>query len=436
MKKLYLLILGTFLLFPFIVDAKTIEVATGQELLNAISNASENDTIKLTSNITLPEKATINKSLTIDLNNHDVSHTTKVFEVTKGDVLFTGTGTIKETIPDNAAVKVFGSTDPSDTNYSSLTVDKNVTLEGYIGAMVGYTAVKENGVNHYYSYGTTLTVKGKVNTLISAVDGTSGSGVYINGNLKHTTNPAKINITSTAVINSKGSAVYAAGYAIWNINGSTLIGEGSGIAVKAGTINLTNATVKATGPFVEPTIQTNGIDPTGSAIQIESNGSYAGSINININGGIYTSENGYPILEYNKQGDPLKLEKMIINDGKFKSNAGKEAISSDLIKENKDSLVIKGGSFQSDVSKYVPDDLKMIKNSDGTYTIKEKETIPPKNNENNNTNKDNKNTNKNKTYEIKNPQTYDSITTYITLGIVSLLGISVTILSKKNKFNF
>ena len=78
----------------------------------------------------------------------------------------------------------------------------------------------------------------------------------------------------------------------------------------------------------------------------------------------------------------------------------------------------------------------MIKNSDGTYTIKEKETIPPKNNENNNTNKDNKNTNKNKTYEIKNPQTYDSITTYITLGIVSLLGISVTILSKKNKFNF
>lgn len=96
--------------------------------------------------------------------------------------------------------------------------------------------------------------------------------------------------------NESAGAYMAANYT-YNFDGCTFTGD-SGYYTKSGTHTLTNCTVNGNGEFVAPVYYVNGFTPTGSAMVIDSSSpGYTQTLSVTINGGTYTSTNGYGLEE-------------------------------------------------------------------------------------------------------------------------------------------
>lgn len=291
LKRIVLTLVMAFaIILPSIVFAETKEVKTQDELAEVFKNGGE---AKLMENLTLTSDILLldGKKVTLDLNNHNILTQTKRLKVYKGDLILTGKGTINGTLRDGAPVTIYGSVDQNDANYSSLTVDKDVTLEGDSGAYISWGGY---GVTKGSTHGVVVNLKGT----FKSVGDNINPAFNISGNNQDIKNCPIINIYSTAKFISKDYGLYAAGYAIWNIEGSTIEGEKGGFGIKAGKINIKNATIYATGAKVKGTYNGNGMNATGAAIAIESNNGYAGNIELTIDGGEYHSAYGNSIYHY------------------------------------------------------------------------------------------------------------------------------------------
>ena len=345
MKKKMLFVIATvvaFALFVPSVMAATTEVST--DLASAVSAATSGDTLKLTDDLEVSASITIDKELTLDLNGYDISLLNKSSLVVNGGKLtVTGEGTIAEATPYYAPIRVIGSTDESASNYSVVTVGKDVTLEGWSGVFIAQSSTNT-------AYGVSVTVNGTINAVNDST-GDTGIGVYINGTIQHTTNAPVITLGETAVITSTGPGVYAAGYAVWNINGATITGVEAGLAIKSGLFNITDGTIKATGEDETPTAgYGNGVNPSGAALQIESNSGYAGNIELNITGGNFVSENGIAVYEYlSDDTTDTAVDTIVIEDGNFVSAEDKPvfAVSDEFVEEHTETEYITGGTFVS-----------------------------------------------------------------------------------------
>lgn len=344
------------------------EVGTTQyeTFAEAFTAATKGSTIKLLADVIIPSSTEmIGKDVNIDLNGHTLAATNRVLTIQHATVNITGTGTIKELTPSTAPIVLKGSNNAADKNYTVVTIGENVTLEGYCGAFVTPYVSKVEP----YAYGAVLNINGTIKSLNNSSNET-GYGVYVNGQIQHTDNYPIININKTAKITSTGSGVYAAGYAKWNINGSSLTGIESGVAIKSGLIILNGTTVKATGVDTTPTQAfSDGVNASGAAIQIESNSSYKGNIELTINGGVYTSEKGVSLYEYlatNK--DDTSVKSIVIDDGTFTAGTAKDVIkvSSEFAKKHID--FIKGGTYTSNPATYVAVGYKNVIN-EGKYEV-------------------------------------------------------------------
>ena len=333
------------------------------DLAKAVAEIRSDETITLLDDITLDPTLTINTgaAFTIDLNGHDIEATERVIMVERGNVSFTGKGTIAETSPNYGAINIKGSDVPGDVNYTTVSVGKDVTLVAW--APVFITPNKSSGAP--YAYGVTVNIEG---TLISKPDtsDSNGHGIYINGQIQHLNNAPVINV-SGASVTSEGDGIYAAGYATWNIVDSNVSGYGMGIGIKAGKLNISgDSVIRCTGPNEAPTEGfSNGINASGAAIQIESNDDYAGDIAIDIKGGQIISDNGYSIYEYANGYDSLRLDKLDITGGSFQ---GAFMVSEALYESKAEVIDITGGSYDSSVAEYVSDSMKYELNNGGTYS--------------------------------------------------------------------
>ena len=371
MKKFKRLVLTTLLLVIILVPTKTsalefTEVKDAEALISALE---EGKNIKLTSDILNVDKTLlINKEITIDLNGNNISFTkNNSFEVIGGNLTLTGKGTVKEEVPYYGAVMLRGSANKDDINYSTLTVEKDVTLEGWSPIFINQL----NGVNKVRdSYGVTVNLYGTLNGVADST-GDRGHGIYVNGNIQHKENYPVINIYDGAKITTPGDGIYAAGYAKWNIEGATINGA-IGIGAKSGIFNLKNVYIKATDPYMDPKYWGNGIYSNGAAIQIESNNGYAGAIEITIDGGKYESVNAYAIHHYlaSKNGESVNnsLENLTIKNGTF--IGGKDNIAIDVVAGEK--IAITGGTYSSSVAKYITDEYVESK-LENNYVVAKKE---------------------------------------------------------------
>ena len=371
MKKFKRLVLTTLLLVIILVPTKTFaleftEVKDAEALISALE---EGKNIKLTSDILNVDKTLlINKEITIDLNGNNISFTkNNSFEVIGGNLTLTGKGTVKEEVPYYGAVMLRGSANKDDINYSTLTVEKDVTLEGWSPIFINQL----NGVNKVRdSYGVTVNLYGTLNGVADST-GDRGHGIYVNGNIQHKENYPIINIYEGAKITTPGDGIYAAGYAKWNIEGATINGA-IGIGAKSGIFNLKNVYIKATDPYMDPKYWGNGIYSNGAAIQIESNNGYAGAIEITIDGGKYESVNAYAIHHYlaSKNGENINnsLENLTIKNGTF--IGGKDNIAIDVVAGEK--IAITGGTYSSSVAKYITDEYVESK-LENNYVVAKKE---------------------------------------------------------------
>ena len=312
-KLLFTFIISVLVLVPVITNAETINVKTMEELLNAVKG---NNTVVLDDNITLNKALEINgNNVVLDLNGKTITITEKYIDLIKGSLEITGKGTIKDTRvleATGSTIYVEGSTNKSDTGYSTLYVGKDITIDTtQWGLSVWDTSAK--------AYGVTVNFDG---TIVST--GSKAGGITIQGNIKNdgtAINVPVINLSKTTKITATGSdgfPLYGAGAGQWNVVEATCEGINGALGVKSGRFNIVNATLKATGKPGVAEGYGNGINGVGAAIQIESNNTYFGKIELLITqNSQIISEKGNSIYHYSAQTGVNNLNELRIHDGNF-----------------------------------------------------------------------------------------------------------------------
>lgn len=367
MKKTKLFLTALISMFAFTCGVKAAEVKTAEELKTCLVKDGSVCTLsKSLENISTIDLAEVNA--TLDLNGNSITFAeNERLNIKKGNFIIKGKGKISESKPSTAPVVIYGSINKTDTNYTTVTIEKDVILEGKYGSFISLNK-DSNKVSH--AYGTTVNING---TLKGIKEGDSGAGFYINGLLQDVENAPVININSSANLNGNGGAIYAAGYAVWNIKDANLNGKEYGVALKAGKFNFNNTKIENNGEKKEGTYNGNGVDPAGATFQIESNNSYIGKIEINIDGGTYKSVNGDAIYHYmaQKEGTTEKvnnsLTSLSIKNGTFNGEIN-------LLDEDTKNVTITGGTFNTDVTKFVGN--KHIVNKNGnTYAVVENKVL-------------------------------------------------------------
>lgn len=356
-KLLFTFIISVLVLVPVITNAETINVKTMEELLNAVKG---NNTVVLDDNITLNKALEINgNNVVLDLNGKTITITEKYIDLIKGSLEITGKGTIKDTRvleAPGSTIYVEGSTNKSDTGYSTLYVGKDVTIDTtQWGLSVWDTSAK--------AYGVTVNFDG---TIVST--GSKAGGITIQGNIKNdgtAINVPVINLSKTTKITATGSdgfPLYGAGAGQWNVLEATCEGINGALGVKSGRFNIVNATLKATGKPGIAEGYGNGINGVGAAIQIESNNTYFGKIELLITqNSQIISEKGNSIYHYSAQTGVNNLNELRIHDGNFVG---------DIVFQENDKVYVKGGTFQTDsIGNYVENGYKLIKLSETKYTV-------------------------------------------------------------------
>ena len=174
-----------------------------------------------------------------------------------------------------------------------------------------------------------------------------------------------INLSKTTKITATGSdgfPLYGAGAGQWNVVGATCEGINGALGVKSGRFNIDNATLKATGKPGVAEGYGNGINGVGAAIQIESNNTYFGKIELLITqNSQIISEKGNSIYHYSAQTGVNNLNELRIHDGNFVG---------DIVFQENDKVYVKGGTFQTDsIGNYVENGYKLIKLSETKYTV-------------------------------------------------------------------
>ena len=360
MKKLLATILALVMALSLCTigwaDVTTVKDET--ELKNAVANGGE---IKLAKSISLTETMEVKggKSVVIDMNGYDITATSSAaFKIENGSLRITGNGTVSGTGSDYKLVYLLGSKESSAANYSTLTVDENVTVK----CTDGYAVMISS--NEGCAYGVVINIAGKLEAHYG--------GLYVNGMIKCLEgNVPVISTTASSIIKSEGVGIYAAGFAKWTLNGNIDATGGEAVSVKSGIFEIAGGKYKASGEYADPAVANgNGTEETGAAISITSNDGYAKKIQVTISGGTFESVNGNALYEgIAKNGDVSAAAKSFatvsVTDGTFNGNEQKEAIA---ITTADNKAVVSGGTFSTSVKGYVVSGLNYEAVNGGEYT--------------------------------------------------------------------
>ena len=278
-------------------------------LEEAFEKAAEGATIQMQKDTTLNGAINVTKDITLDLNGKTITSDSSArwaFAVGTSGVTFTiddtaTGGTIKSARTDNSNVIVVSA--------GNLVV-KNGTLENnwyVVYVSQSGTATIEGG-----------TLKSKVASALSTNGSSEGEEDY-SGN-------AVMNVKGGHLISKQDVTIYVPAGTL-KVSGGTIEGC-TAIYVKSGTTSITGGTIKGTGAKKGYQYVGGGCAPTGDAVVIDACGYPNGDPAIEISGGTFESENASAVADYQH------------NDNKAKE------------------ILVTGGTFDSDVSKYIPSGMK------------------------------------------------------------------------------
>ena len=347
MRKIFLAVLLLIPIITFASDNTAFMIGdkSYENLTDAINNVNPEQTIKMYSDAKLNEYIKINKKVNIDLNGNNITSPSTSFLVDGGILNITGKGTIKELEPNYGVIRVIGNTSDIDYFHSVVNISKDVTLQGWSGIFITH--------NNSESHGVSVSFDGTINA-VSDINGDSGIGIYVNGNIQHEDSSPIIDITDNAKITSNGTGLYVAGYSTFNIKKAHIEGVESGIGIKSGKLNIDGANIVCTGKDTTPTEgYNNGVNSSGTAIQIESNSGYAGNMEINIYNGDIISKNSSVIYEYIGKGDSTKVKSISISGGTFTSEAEKNVFLLSNSFKSTHPAFISGGIYSSNPTEYL-----------------------------------------------------------------------------------
>ncbi len=321
------------------VDAAELQAALSNTIAGKnVSLITLTQDIKSTANFTFDRPT--DQPLVLDLNTYNIeveSENARALDLYRGNLEITGSGTIYASNNDGIAIRVYGSDDSNVTNNTTLTVRRDVTLRAKTTSYA-YGILVSHKNNH--AYGVNIDFKGEIDGF---------NGITVNGNIQDQVGAPVIKLDGAKIqTQTRGTAIYAAGYADWQIN-DAYINADTGIGMKAGKFILDgNTQITTNGEKTSVTPGNDGIDESGAVFQIEDNANvYAGDIEITINNGNYHSNYGDVFYEYGavtREANPSALKSLTINSGSFSAGAGKviEGLDPELVS-------LKGGSYNPKV---------------------------------------------------------------------------------------
>ena len=340
-KRLWSLLLAVCLvatMMPTMAFAADKTVGTADELTSAIASATSGDTITLGADITLTSSCTISSgTIILDLFGYTITVDADVaaFVVTESGKLIindsNGGGAFKRS-----------SRCTSSMTKGILQADDGGTIEMNAGTInVAYNAEDKSNTTGWYG----VTVFNDSSFVMNG--GTINAGwpaVATNGTTTTTSGTygsnAKITINNGVLTSSSDYAIYApAAGGITTINGGSITGYWGAIQVRNGTLNIKDGTLVNNGVsgVTKPEDQTDGTTPdNATAISLSSD---YGPINATISGGKITTQN---------------------------ENA---AVVATTKKSNTINLSITGGTFSSDVSKFLDDDSIITEQENGSFVV-------------------------------------------------------------------
>ena len=214
-------------------------------LASAIASATAGDIIEINKSIPVHKSIDITKDVTININNDAVVTVSGYICVKSGGKLtVTGNGTIKESTPYLAPIILMNEDENSSVNAY---IAAGITLWGWAGLMFDKKSVNINATCH--------------GTLVGNNDGSDdGAGFYCNGNVKEGT----FNFTGSTK-GTVGHGMYIAGNLNNTITGAYIEGSLVGLEIRAGSLDISNSTVKSLSS-AEPVMIPNGNGTTATAV--------------------------------------------------------------------------------------------------------------------------------------------------------------------------
>ncbi|WP_368043643.1 hypothetical protein, partial [uncultured Flavonifractor sp.] len=310
----------------------------------ALTAARDGDTVTLLKSSTGNTKVKIQdgRKITLNMNGFDAGFIkNNNISIYHGGLDITGSGKLYEEEPYYAPVVIYGSNDPKASGYTTVTVGKDVTLEGWAGLFIDKLNANNGGTN---AFGIEATVYGTLHS-VKDTAGAGGHALYVQGTITATEgNVPRIVLDGATLKTELGNGMYLAGYAETTITDSVIdsSSEGStGIELRAGklTINGDTQVKGGTGEFT--------VDPNG-------NGSTTGNVamavvqhttklptSVTINGGTFTG--GAALFEQNAQNNEEEAVAKIsvaVYGGTFQGT---------VHSQNKTDFIA-GGTFSGDVN--------------------------------------------------------------------------------------
>ena len=346
---------------------------------DAVKKAASGKTITLLDDISLSSTVTVNKKVTIDLNQKTLTGTDNyILNIgAKGNVtIMNGSINVSDS---GSAITAYGTLALNDvditgkaTDYSLLyvnrnanvTIDKDTTITATDAtSSAPYPTIFISGQDSDgNTYDPTLNIYGTVSAA-------KAPAIQGNGTDRGTSH---INIYDGALIKSNKLAIYLPQICDVNITGGTVTGY-CGIGIKSGTLNVSGGTVQGVANdnvIGDQYSQTNGISYDGSAIMIDSYIGYAGNVTINISDNAkIESLHSTAIREIGNDNSQTNMVALNITGGEITGADGSDAV---LVRETTaPTVAISGGTFTTAVSEdYCADGFIPTQNEDGTYGVK------------------------------------------------------------------
>lgn len=351
-KRIMLIFLAFAMIMAFMPSMAFAENSVSGTMSSSqfLAAKDNNNTITLEGDVTLSDNLVISdgSTLIINLNGNTLSAKDTVIKITHGNVELTGEGEVKENSPYYAPVFLEGSANPNNENYTTVTVGKDVTLTGWSGLFIDY--IEDNGSK--VGYGIVADVYGTLNS-VKDTAGYGGHALYVNGSLTATEgNIPKITLNGARLNTVAGNGMYLAGYAITNINNSTIDSSsegGTGIEIRAGELTINNSVIKGGTGETDITPNGNGSTTENVALAVVQHTTKL-PVEVTVSNSVFSA--GASLFEQNAQNndaDAIAMIQINVQSGTFTGT---------VYSENKTGF-ISGGEFNNDVkANYVSTDVQ------------------------------------------------------------------------------
>ena len=339
--------------------AMVAQVGTVQynDLAEALEASSENEYAKLLTSFPYTAIKVNGRHAYLDLNG-------KTLTLTSGDSFVeNGSLTIKNgtlNCTEEFVFDMYGSTNPTVTNYSVLNIESNVTITQAAGK--GYFAAVSQ-IQKNQPYGMVVNFNGTYE---------GQCPFYIQGALTTISdNAPTFNIGSTATFTAN-SLAYAAGYGIWNYAGTATTSH-HGFELRAGKLNVTGGKIVCTSDAPADD-QGNGSGSTSQASAIAAcQHNTKLPIKVLVEGGLLKAYT--PIYQANPQNNEQEaIDKVSV----VVNNAQVFSTSKNIVWSANKKVVLNGGVYNLSPSQYVADGKVVVANEDAAtkdeypYTIGDK----------------------------------------------------------------